>query len=239
MPSRPGRRVDLHHQRAVVALEHVDAGDPQPHDLGRAHRGPLVLRVERRPPRPSRRGARSSGTRRPARSGASPRRRGRRRRARGCRGPCSRRRTRWISTFCLVLCSVSMIASATLRSGARITPMPWVPSSSLITTGAPPTRSIAGSTSARLRTNVVAGMPMSWRDRIWVARSLSRAVGDAVRGVGRVDVHLLELAHHRGAEVGDRVADARQDRVVVATAACRGTAGRARARTGRSRSAAC
>ena len=52
--------------------------------------------------------------------------------------------------------------------------MPWVPSSSLITTGAPPTRSIAGITSARSRTNVVAGMPMSCRDRIWVARSLSR-----------------------------------------------------------------
>ena len=54
--------------------------------------------------------------------------------------------------------------------------MPWVPSSSLITTGAPPTRSIAGSTSARLRTNAVRGMPMSWRDRIWMARSLSRAL---------------------------------------------------------------
>ena len=52
--------------------------------------------------------------------------------------------------------------------------MPCVPSSSLITTGAPPTRSIAGITSARLRTNVVGGIPMSWRDRICVARSLSR-----------------------------------------------------------------
>ena len=38
--------------------------------------------------------------------------------------------------------------------------MPWVPSSSLMTTGAPPTRSIAGITSARSRTNVVAGIPM-------------------------------------------------------------------------------
>ena len=52
--------------------------------------------------------------------------------------------------------------------------MPWVPSSSLMTTGAPPTRSIAGITSARSRTNVVAGIAMWCRDRIWVARSLSR-----------------------------------------------------------------
>ena len=52
--------------------------------------------------------------------------------------------------------------------------MPWVPSSSLITTGAPPTRSIAGITSARSRTNAVAGIAMPCRDRIWLARSLSR-----------------------------------------------------------------
>ncbi len=66
-----------------------------------------------------------------------------------------------------------MTASATFRSGAKITPIPWVPSSSLITTGAPPTRSIAGITSARLRTKAVAGIPMSWRDKIWIERSLS------------------------------------------------------------------
>ena len=92
---------------------------------------------------------------------------------------------RWISTFCFVLCSVSMIASATLMVGARITPMPCVPSSSLITTGAPPTRSIAGITSARSRTNVVGGIPMLWRERIWVARSLSREllIPAAVLGV--------------------------------------------------------
>ena len=82
---------------------------------------------------------------------------------------------RWMSTFCFVECSVSMIASATFTCGARITPMPCVPSSSLMTTGAPPTCSMAGRTSARLRTNAVAGMPMLWRDRIWLARSLSRA----------------------------------------------------------------
>ncbi len=52
--------------------------------------------------------------------------------------------------------------------------MPWVPSSSLMTTGAPPTRSIAGSTSALSLTNVVGGIRMSCRERIWIARSLSR-----------------------------------------------------------------
>ena len=67
-----------------------------------------------------------------------------------------------------------MIASATLREGARITPIPCVPSNNLMTTGAPPTISMAGTTSARLRTKAVAGIPMLCRERIWVARNLSR-----------------------------------------------------------------
>ncbi len=79
-----------------------------------------------------------------------------------------------MSTFCLALCSVSMIADATPVSGASTTPIPCVPSSSLMTTGAPPTRSMAGRTSARLRANAVAGIPMACRERIWIARSLSR-----------------------------------------------------------------
>ncbi len=62
--------------------------------------------------------------------------------------------------------------------------MPWVPSSSLITTGAPPTRSMAEVTSARSRTKVVAGIPMLWRDRIWVARSLSRLLVMPYAGFG-------------------------------------------------------
>ena len=60
-----------------------------------------------------------------------------------------------------------------------------------------------------------AGIPMLWRERICVARSLSRALVMPFAVFGRVDVHLLELPHDGGAEVGDRVADARQDRVVV------------------------
>jgi hypothetical protein len=67
-----------------------------------------------------------------------------------------------------------MMAFATLTLSARITPMPCVPSSSLMITGAPPTRSIAGRTSDLSRTNVVCGMPMRWRLRICSDRSLSR-----------------------------------------------------------------
>ncbi|GEM_PF-1847537 len=54
-----------------------------------------------------------------------------------------------------------------------------------MTTGAPPTRSIAGITSARSRTKVVGGIPMLWRERICVARNLSRelAMPLAVFGV--------------------------------------------------------
>jgi hypothetical protein len=44
---------------------------------------------------------------------------------------------------------------------------------------------------------------------------LVAGVRDAVRCDRGVHVHLLELAHHRGAEVGDRRTDARQHRVVV------------------------
>ncbi|MFT5584859.1 MAG: hypothetical protein ACI9VR_002446 [Cognaticolwellia sp.] len=38
---------------------------------------------------------------------------------------------RWSETLVPVLSGISMMASATLASGARITPMPWVTSSSL------------------------------------------------------------------------------------------------------------
>lgn len=107
----------------------------------------------------------------------------RRRMAATTRSPTTRARTslpldsstkRWMSTCWLVPCRVSMMASATFLVGARITPMPWVPSSSLMTTGAPPTMSMAVETSPRLRTNTVAGWSMPWRERIWLARSLSR-----------------------------------------------------------------
>ena len=222
-----------------VALQHVHAGDPQAHDLRRLHRDALGALVELDRPRRCRRGARWSGTRRPGRW---------RRIAATTRSPTTKARMsrpllsstkRWMRTFCLVLCSVSITASATLVSGARITPMPWVPSSSLITTGAPPTRSMAGSTSAR------SAHEGGRRDADVVTRQdldgaqLVARVGDAGRGVGRVDVHLLELADDRHAVERDRGADPRQDGVVVRQRACRGTAGRARRRRGRWRSAGC
>ena len=53
------------------------------------------------------------------------------------------------------------------------------------TTGAPPTRSMAGRMSLRSRAKVVAGSPMSWRLSTCMARSLSRelAMPLAVFGV--------------------------------------------------------
>ena len=77
-------------------------------------------------------------------------------------------------TFWRVLCNVSRIASATFLFGARITPMPCVPSSSLITTGCAADPLDGGQHVVAAVTNVVAGILMSWRDRIWKARSLSR-----------------------------------------------------------------
>jgi hypothetical protein len=47
-------------------------------------------------------------------------------------------------------------------------------------------------------------MPTSWRERIWIDRSL-----------GRVHVHLLELPHDGQAEERDRSPNPRQHRVVV------------------------
>ena len=51
--------------------------------------------------------------------------------------------------------------------------MPWVPSISLMTTGAPPTRSMAGSTSFLSRTKAVCGIPMECRLSICKLRNLS------------------------------------------------------------------
>ncbi len=67
-----------------------------------------------------------------------------------------------------------MMASADSTDSASNTPIPCVPSNSLIMTGAPPTRLMAGSTSFLSRTNVVFGMPIWCRLRICRLRSLSR-----------------------------------------------------------------
>ncbi len=108
-----------------------------------------------------------------------------------------------------------MMPSATRLSGARITPIPCVPSEQLdhhrcaadAVDGRQHVLTVAHERRAR-HADVVAGQDLD-RPQL-VAR-----VGDAVRGVRRVDVHLLELADDGGAEVGDRRADPRDDRVVV------------------------
>ena len=42
----PGRGVDFHHLRAILALEHIHTSNTQAHDLGGFHRGLLILIVE-------------------------------------------------------------------------------------------------------------------------------------------------------------------------------------------------
>ena len=93
--------------------------------------------------------------------------------------------------------------------------MPWVPSSSLITTGAPPTRSIAGKHVLAVaderglgHADVVARQDLDGAE-------LVTRVRDAVRRVRGEHVHLLELSDDGRTEVGDRCADARHDGVVV------------------------
>ena len=98
------------------ALEHVHAGDAQAHDLGGAHRGALVLRVELDDL--GRAAAVHVAAELVALRAAA---------HGGDHAVADDERAdvlalalgdeRWISTFCCVLCSVSMIASATLLGG--------------------------------------------------------------------------------------------------------------------------
>ena len=121
----------------------------------------------------------------------------------------------WMSTFCFVLCSVSMIASAILMSGREDDADALRALEQLDDDGRPADALDGGhdvgavAHERRCRhADVVAREDLRGAE-------LVAGVGDAVRGVRRVDVHLLELAHDGRAEVGDRVADARQHRVVV------------------------
>ncbi len=109
-----------------------------------------------------------------------------------------------------------MIASATLVSGARITPIPWVPSSSFrMTTGAPPTRSIAASTSWRYAHERRGGdADVVAREDLDRAQFVAR-IGDTCGGVRRVHVHLFELPNDGEAEERDGGADAGEGDVVV------------------------
>ena len=69
---------------------------------------------------------------------------------------------------------------------AIMTPTPWVPRSSLMMQGSPPTISTAAGTSSRKRTMAVRGMSMPKRERSCSARSLSRerAMGMALLQIG-------------------------------------------------------
>ena len=78
-----------------------------------------------------------------------------------------------------------MTDSAAFLVSQRTTPMPWVPSSSLTTSGAPPTWSITPWTSLVECAKPVTGSPMPRRERSWRQRSLSREreiAWDSLRG---------------------------------------------------------
>ncbi len=68
----------------------------------------------------------------------------------------------------------SITDSAALWVSQSTTPMPWVPSSSLITSGAPPTMLIRSGMSSGEWAKPVTGRPMPRRDSSCRARSLSR-----------------------------------------------------------------
>ncbi len=68
----------------------------------------------------------------------------------------------------------SITDSAAFFVSASTTPLPCVPSTSLMISGAPPTRSMTLSVSFTDLANAVTGSPIPWRARICKARSLSR-----------------------------------------------------------------
>ena len=68
----------------------------------------------------------------------------------------------------------SIMASAAFSVSAKTTPMPWVPSNNLITTGAPPTFLIKSDTLSGRLAKPVLGMPIPLRDSNCRDLSLSR-----------------------------------------------------------------
>ena len=70
--------------------------------------------------------------------------------------------------------NASMIASAAFAVSASTTPIPWVPSSNLITTGAPPTFLIKSFALSGLLAKPVRGRPIPLRDNNCNERNLSR-----------------------------------------------------------------
>ena len=76
--------------------------------------------------------------------------------------------------FALSPLKASMTDSAALAVSAKTTPTPWVPSSSLMTKGAPPHILISSPVASVWWAKPVTGRPMPRLARIWSERSLSR-----------------------------------------------------------------
>ena len=212
---QPGRRVDLHHQRPVFAFEHVDAGHAESHDLRRAHGRALVDGVEFdrldrstavhiraelvTRSRPSHRGddavAHDEGADVTAAAlgdellNEHVLLRGVQRLDDGLGDLHLRREDHADALGAFEQLDHHGRTADPLDRGTHV--------------GA-----VANEGGGRHR-DVVAGEDL-------VRPQLVARAGDPVGRVGRVDVHLLELAHDGRAEVRDRVADARKDRVVIA-----------------------
>jgi hypothetical protein len=122
----------------------------------------------------------------------------------------------WISTFCFWLCNSSTMPAADSTDSASSTPMPCVPSSSLMTTGAP-TDALDGGQHVlfcRARTWSQECRGMVATQNLQAAQLVAR-VRDAVGRVRAQHIHLLKLPNDGGPVVGDGRADPRQRRVVV------------------------
>ncbi|MNC13346.1 hypothetical protein D3C75_610900 [compost metagenome] len=76
--------------------------------------------------------------------------------------------------FCLRPMNASITDSAAFAVSQSTTPIPWVPSSTLITSGAPLTMSIRSGMSSGEWAKPVTGRPMPLRDSSCSERSLSR-----------------------------------------------------------------
>ena len=165
--------VDLQHHGTVLGVEHVDAGDVEPEDLGGVDRGLLVGGLQG-----------DAHGRRPAVEVAAELPLARRA-LHGRHDLAADHDGAEVAPFGFldegldedVLAQGAMASrtdSADLTDSARMTPIPCVPSSSFRITGAPPTLRIAERTSSLRRAKAVGGMPMSWRERSCRLRSLSR-----------------------------------------------------------------
>ena len=209
------RRVDLHHERPVRALKHVDTGDPQPHDLGRAHRHLLVVGGEL-----DRLHAAAAVHVRPELVALRRAPHGRDHAVADDEGtdvPPATLAHEPLDQHVLVrrvqrlddrLGHLDLGGEDDADALSALEQLDHDRGAAHPLDRRPHVGPVAHEGGLR-HGDVVPGQDLRRPQLVAGAR-------DAVRGVRRVDIHLLELAHHGRAEVGDRVADARQDRVVVA-----------------------